>query len=55
MIFAVVSKQYEIYGKGKQLSRDRFEIKKGIRVYFHDSDSVIKEFAGHGLNGMRRY
>ena len=49
MIFTVVSKQYEMYGKGKLLSRDRFEITKGINVYFYDPDSVKKEFAGFGL------
>ena len=49
MVFTVVSKQYEMYGKGKPISRDRFEIAKGVTVFFFDSDSVKKEFAGFGL------
>jgi hypothetical protein len=49
MIFTVVSKQANMYGNGKKLSKDRFEIKKGLTVYFYDTDSVKHEFADFGM------
>lgn len=49
MIFTVVSKQASMYGRGKQLSKDRFEIMKGLNLYFYDSDSIKKEFLDFGL------
>jgi SAM-dependent methyltransferase len=53
MIFTVVSKKSEMYGKGKQLSKDRFEIKRGLNVFFYDSDSAKKEFAEYGMVELR--
>ena len=49
MIFIVTSKQIEIYGTGKYLSKDRFEITKGLKVFFYDSESILKEFSDFGL------
>lgn len=49
MIFVVVSKKASMYGTGKQLSNDRFELMKGLNVYFYDLDSATKEFHGFGL------
>lgn len=49
MIFTVVSKQSSMYGNGKQLSTDRFEIMKGLRVFFYDTDSIKREFEKYGL------
>jgi len=49
MIFIVTSKVTELYGKGKYLSKDRFEIEPGLKVYFYDSDSIIREFSPFGL------
>jgi SAM-dependent methyltransferase len=49
MIFTVVSKQANMYGNGKQLSKDRFEIMKGLNVFFYDSNSVKREFSDFGL------
>lgn len=49
MIFTVVSKQANMFGNGKKLSKDRFELMKGLNVYFYDSDSVKKEFSDFGL------
>lgn len=53
MIFTVVSKQANMYGNGKRLSKDRFEITKGLSVFFYDSDSVKKEFSDFGLLEFR--
>jgi SAM-dependent methyltransferase len=49
MIFVVTSKQMEMYGLGKYLSKDRFEITKGLKVFFYDSESILKEFSNLGL------
>ena len=49
MIFTVVSKKASMYGDGKQLSKDRFEIMKGVQVFFYDADSVKREFENYGL------
>ena len=54
MIFIVTSKELAYYGKGKYLSKDRFEISKGLKVFFYDQDSVRKEFASFGLLEFRQ-
>lgn len=49
MVFSVVSTQASMYGTGRQLSTNRFEIKKGLNVFFYDMESVKKEFNPYGL------
>jgi SAM-dependent methyltransferase len=49
MVFIVASKHTSLYGSGKYLSKDRFELSKGLKVYFYDSDSVLKEFSDFGM------
>ncbi len=49
MIFVVASKQMDMYGSGKFLSKDRYEISKGLNVYFYDDASVSNEFTEFGL------
>jgi SAM-dependent methyltransferase len=49
MIFTVVSKQSSMYGNGKYLSADRYELSKGLKVYFYDLESAKKEFGKFGL------
>ncbi len=49
MIFIVVSKEASMFGNGKQMSRNRFELMKGLEVFFYDFDSVIQEFENYGL------
>lgn len=49
MIFTVISKKSPMYGNGKQLSKDRFEVMKGVGVFYYDSDSVRSEFEEYGL------
>ncbi len=49
MIFLVASKQMSLFGCGKYLSKDRYKITKGLKVFFYDSESVIKEFSDLGL------
>jgi SAM-dependent methyltransferase len=49
MVFVVASKDTGLYGHGKYLSKDRYEIAKGLRTYFYDSDSVLNEFSDFGM------
>lgn len=49
MVFVVASTQTGMYGTGKNLSKDRFEISKGLKVFFYDSKSVLKEFSPYGI------
>ncbi len=49
MIFTMVTKTSEMYGNGRLLSKDRFEISKGLNVFFFDEDAVRQEFGKFGL------
>ncbi|MBE5106701.1 class I SAM-dependent methyltransferase [Bacillus thuringiensis] len=49
MIFTTVSKKAPMFGKGKQLDKDYFEIMEGVNMYFYDSESIKQEFKEYGL------
>jgi hypothetical protein len=49
MIFTTISKEAPMFGKGKQLGEDYFEIMEGMKMFFYDSDSVKREFGQYGL------
>ena len=49
MIFTVISNEASMYGKGKCLSKNRYEILKGLKVYFYDFESIQNEFDSFGL------
>lgn len=49
MIFATISKEAPMFGKGKQLGKDYFEIMEGVKMFFYDSDSIKHEFGNYGL------
>jgi SAM-dependent methyltransferase len=49
MIFTVVSKKAEVFGKGRLLSDSRYELSKGLRVYFYDLQSANREFKNFSL------
>lgn len=49
MIFTAVSKKAPMYGRGKELSKDRFETKEGVKLFFYDADSIKQEFGKYGL------
>ena len=49
MIFTVISKEAQTYGKGKFISQDRYEIFDGVKMFFYDRDSVHAEFDEAGL------
>jgi len=49
MFFVVVSKKANMFGDGKKLSKDRFNIQNGLEVFFYDEQSVKQEFNSFGL------
>jgi SAM-dependent methyltransferase len=49
MVFTVSSKHLDSCGTGKLLSKDRYEITAGLKVFFYDDNSVTHEFARFGL------
>jgi SAM-dependent methyltransferase len=49
MIFTSISKEAPMYGKGKRLGKDYFEIMDGVKMFFYDSDSIKQEFGEYGL------
>ncbi len=38
-----------MFGKGKQISKNRFETMKGVKIFFYDADSITREFGQYGF------
>lgn len=38
-----------MYGKGKQLDKDYYEIMDGVKMFFYDSESIKKDFNQYRL------
>jgi hypothetical protein len=38
-----------MYGKGIELSKDRFKTAHGVNLFFYDEESIEKEFGRYGL------
>ena len=49
MIFIVTSTKMDLYRSGKFLSKDRYEISKGLKVFFYNKESIKKEFSPFGM------
>ncbi|WP_261133977.1 bifunctional 2-polyprenyl-6-hydroxyphenol methylase/3-demethylubiquinol 3-O-methyltransferase UbiG [Bacillus sp. Marseille-Q3570] len=49
MVFTTISKDAPMFGKGKQLGKDYFEIMEGVKMFFYDSESINQEFGNYGL------
>lgn len=49
MVFTVITKEAPTYGKGKLISKDRYEIFDGVQMFFYDKESVQDEFGEFGL------
>ncbi|QNL51809.1 class I SAM-dependent methyltransferase [Olivibacter sp. SDN3] len=49
MVFTAISKEAPTYGKGKFLSKDRYEIFGGVKMFFYDRKSITEEFSKVGL------
>lgn len=49
MVFTAISKKAHTYGKGKWISKDRYEIFEGVKMFFYDEESIGEEFEDFGL------
>lgn len=49
MIFSTITKEAQIYGQGKQIGEDRFEMFGGVKMFFYDQEVIKKEFGKYGL------
>ncbi|MEO9146445.1 MAG: class I SAM-dependent methyltransferase [Ginsengibacter sp.] len=49
MVFAAVSKESPTYGRGRFVSKDRYEIFDGVEMFFYDRESIHAEFDQAGL------
>jgi SAM-dependent methyltransferase len=49
MIFTAITKEAPTYGQGTFLSKDRYEMFGGVKMFFYDRDSVNEEFGNAGL------
>jgi len=49
MVFAVISKDAHTYKQGKFVSKDRYEIFGGVKMFFYDTASIYAEFEKAGL------
>ncbi|MCD0470906.1 bifunctional 2-polyprenyl-6-hydroxyphenol methylase/3-demethylubiquinol 3-O-methyltransferase UbiG [Flavobacterium sp. JAS] len=49
MIFTAITKEAQTYRKGNFVSKDRYEIFDGVKMFFYDKESVHTEFDQFGL------
>lgn len=49
MVFTVISKEAATYGKGTFVSKDRYEIFEGVKMFFYDREAIQAEFGKAGL------
>lgn len=49
MVFVAISKESPTFGKGKKISKDRFENNHGVKLFFYDLASIENEFGEYGL------
>lgn len=49
MVFTAISKKASTYGQGKFISKDRYELFEGAKIFFYDEESIHEEFGKAGL------
>ena len=49
MIFTAITKDAQTYGQGTEVSKDRFEMFGGVKIFFYDTESIEEEFKNTGL------
>ena len=49
MVFTAVTKEAPIYGQGIHLSKDRFEVFGGVKMFFYDRETIQEAFGSAGL------
>lgn len=49
MVFTAITKNAQTYGRGTQISKDRFEMFGGVKIFFYDRENIEEEFGSAGL------
>lgn len=49
MVFTAITQNAQTYGQGTEISKDRFEMFGGVRLYFYNKEAVKQEFSKAGL------
>lgn len=49
MVFTAITKEAQTYGQGTYISKDRYEMFGGVRIFFYDRETIEEEFAKAGL------
>ncbi len=49
MVFTTITKNAETYGNGTLVSKDRFEMFGGVKMFFYDKETIQEEFGNAGL------
>lgn len=49
MVFTAITKNAETYGQGTIISKDRFEMFGGVKIFFYDKETIEEEFGNAGL------
>jgi hypothetical protein len=49
MVFTAITKAAETYGQGTLISKDRFEMFGGVKIFFYDRETIEQEFGAFGL------
>jgi SAM-dependent methyltransferase len=49
MVFTAITKEAPTYGQGTFISKDRYEMFGGVRMFYYDRESIREEFGNAGL------
>jgi SAM-dependent methyltransferase len=49
MLFTAITKKAQTYGQGTYISKDRFEMFGGVKIFFYDRETIKEEFGSSGL------
>lgn len=49
MVFTTISQEAKTYKQGTYISKDRFEIFEGVKMFFYDEETIQEEFGEAGL------
>lgn len=49
MVFTTITKEAQTYGQGTCISKDRFEMFGGVKMFFYDKETIEEEFGKAGL------
>ncbi|RZA03765.1 MAG: class I SAM-dependent methyltransferase [Sphingobacteriaceae bacterium] len=49
MLFTAITKKAKTFGQGTYISKDRFEMFGGVKIFFYDKDTIEQEFGNSGL------